>query len=46
MRILPFGVPVNEALKVYMGGAGHYVVICGYDLETDEFEIRDPASSR
>ncbi|XP_039034020.1 guanylyl cyclase 1-like [Hibiscus syriacus] len=25
---------------------GHYVVICGYDAETDEFEIRDPASSR
>lgn len=26
--------------------AGHYVVICGYDADTDEFEIRDPASSR
>lgn len=26
--------------------AGHYVVICGYDAETNEFEIRDPASSR
>jgi len=25
---------------------GHYVVICGYDAETDEFEIRDPASAR
>ncbi|KAG8651403.1 hypothetical protein MANES_07G122900v8 [Manihot esculenta] len=25
---------------------GHYVVICGYDAGTDEFEIRDPASSR
>ncbi|KAL4576322.1 hypothetical protein LXL04_012414 [Taraxacum kok-saghyz] len=25
---------------------GHYVVICGYDAHTDEFEIRDPASSR
>ncbi|CAL5408621.1 unnamed protein product [Camellia sinensis] len=24
---------------------GHYVVICGYDAMTDEFEIRDPASS-
>ncbi|CAL5363717.1 unnamed protein product [Camellia sinensis] len=24
---------------------GHYVVICGYDALTDEFEIRDPASS-
>ncbi|KAK4487848.1 hypothetical protein RD792_003584, partial [Penstemon davidsonii] len=26
--------------------AGHYVVICGYDTVTNEFEIRDPASSR
>ncbi|XP_026666397.1 guanylyl cyclase 1 isoform X2 [Phoenix dactylifera] len=25
---------------------GHYVIICGYDADTDEFEIRDPASSR
>ncbi|KAK1355257.1 Guanylyl cyclase [Heracleum sosnowskyi] len=25
---------------------GHYVVICGYDAAKDEFEIRDPASSR
>ncbi|XP_058007775.1 guanylyl cyclase 1 isoform X3 [Hevea brasiliensis] len=25
---------------------GHYVVICGYDAGADEFEIRDPASSR
>lgn len=25
---------------------GHYIVICGYNEETDEFEIRDPASSR
>ncbi|KAL5567641.1 hypothetical protein UlMin_024216 [Ulmus minor] len=25
---------------------GHYVVICGYDTVTNEFEIRDPASSR
>lgn len=24
---------------------GHYIVICGYDAPTDEFEIRDPASS-
>ncbi|CAL5363950.1 unnamed protein product [Camellia sinensis] len=23
----------------------HYVEICGYDAMTDEFEIRDPASS-
>ncbi|WCJ19729.1 guanylyl cyclase 1 [Euphorbia peplus] len=25
---------------------GHYVLICGYDARADEFEIRDPASSR
>ncbi|KAJ3668908.1 hypothetical protein LUZ60_010858 [Juncus effusus] len=25
---------------------GHYVVICGYDADCGEFEIRDPASSR
>ncbi|TXG49886.1 hypothetical protein EZV62_025761 [Acer yangbiense] len=28
------------------GYTGHYVVICGYDADADEFEIRDPASSR
>ncbi|OVA17746.1 Guanylyl cyclase [Macleaya cordata] len=28
------------------GYTGHYVVICGYDMDKDEFEIRDPASSR
>ncbi|KAL6977406.1 hypothetical protein U1Q18_026204 [Sarracenia purpurea var. burkii] len=28
------------------GYTGHYVVICGYDAIKDEFEIRDPASSR
>ncbi|KAI5578886.1 hypothetical protein POPTR_008G062100v4 [Populus trichocarpa] len=28
------------------GYAGHYIVICGYDTGTDEFEIRDPAASR
>ncbi|XP_027164055.1 protein GUCD1 isoform X1 [Coffea eugenioides] len=27
------------------GYTGHYVIICGYDAATDEFEIRDPASS-
>lgn len=35
--------------RFYMGSAaytGHYVVICGYDAQSDEFEIRDPASSR
>lgn len=29
-----------------MLSAGHYVVICGYDTDKDEFEIRDPASAR
>lgn len=29
-----------------MSSTGHYVVISGYDATTDEFEIRDPASSR
>lgn len=28
------------------GYTGHYVIICGYDTITDEFEIRDPASYR
>ncbi|CAH1445364.1 unnamed protein product [Lactuca virosa] len=28
------------------GYTGHYIVICGYDAVTDEFEIRDPAISR
>ncbi|KAJ8624326.1 hypothetical protein MRB53_032856 [Persea americana] len=28
------------------GYTGHYVVICGYDADTGEFDIRDPASSR
>ncbi|KAI5670573.1 hypothetical protein M9H77_10937 [Catharanthus roseus] len=28
------------------GYTGHYIIICGYDSATDEFEIRDPASSR
>ncbi|KAJ0987840.1 hypothetical protein J5N97_006196 [Dioscorea zingiberensis] len=28
------------------GYTGHYIVICGYDSQTNEFEIRDPASPR
>ncbi|KAH9766782.1 hypothetical protein WN944_017907 [Citrus x changshan-huyou] len=28
------------------GYTGHYIVICGYDADSDEFEIRDPASCR
>ncbi|ONK62023.1 uncharacterized protein A4U43_C08F36000, partial [Asparagus officinalis] len=34
---------------VYNGSSdymGHYVILCGYDADTKEFEIRDPASSR
>ncbi|XP_068668501.1 guanylyl cyclase 1-like isoform X1 [Aristolochia californica] len=34
----------------YIGGSpgytGHFVVICGYDADRKEFEIRDPASPR
>jgi hypothetical protein len=29
-----------------MSFLGHYILICGYDADADEFEIRDPASSR
>lgn len=40
----------NVHVSGFCGGyseyTGHYVVICGYDVDTDEFEIRDPASSR
>ncbi|KDO69235.1 hypothetical protein CISIN_1g0243821mg, partial [Citrus sinensis] len=28
------------------GYTGHYILICGYDANSDEFEIRDPASCR
>ncbi len=27
------------------GAAGHYIVICGYDSDTDRFMIQDPASN-
>ncbi|KAH9301561.1 hypothetical protein KI387_013144, partial [Taxus chinensis] len=37
---------LSDCCGVSSGYTGHYVVICGYDMETDEFEIRDPASSR
>lgn len=40
----------DMCISSFSGGAsgytGHYVVICGYDADRDEFEIRDPASSR
>jgi hypothetical protein len=29
----------------FLNGAGHYIVICGYDSDTDRFMIQDPASS-
>lgn len=34
-----------DCCAISTGYTGHYVVICGYDMDTDEFEIRDPASS-
>lgn len=37
---------VSDLYGINLGYTGHYVVICGYDNDTDEFEIRDPASSR
>ncbi|GFQ04844.1 amp deaminase [Phtheirospermum japonicum] len=36
---------VSEFYGGNPGYTGHYVVICGYDAVTNEFEIRDPASS-
>ncbi|KAF4361826.1 hypothetical protein F8388_016417 [Cannabis sativa] len=37
---------ISDISDINSGYTGHYVIICGYDTETDEFEIRDPASSR
>ncbi|KAJ7524924.1 hypothetical protein O6H91_17G028000 [Diphasiastrum complanatum] len=34
-----------ECCGLNTGYTGHYIVICGYDIDTDEFEIRDPAST-
>ncbi|KAL4421022.1 hypothetical protein ABPG77_008859 [Micractinium sp. CCAP 211/92] len=28
------------------GYLGHYIVLCGYDARSDEFELQDPASDR
>ncbi|KAG6553484.1 hypothetical protein Mapa_004396 [Marchantia paleacea] len=36
---------LGDCCGLNTGYTGHYVVICGYDIDTDEFEIRDPASS-
>ncbi|KAB1217798.1 Protein GUCD1 [Morella rubra] len=42
--------PENFSAPGFFAGnsdyTGHYIVICGYDTDADEFEIRDPASSR
>lgn len=37
---------VSDFCSGSSGYTGHYIVICGYNAHTDEFEIRDPASSR
>ncbi|XP_048495520.1 guanylyl cyclase 1 isoform X2 [Beta vulgaris subsp. vulgaris] len=37
---------VSDFCGSNLGYTGHYVVICGYDTDKDEFEIRDPASAR
>ncbi|KZV34977.1 hypothetical protein F511_04951 [Dorcoceras hygrometricum] len=42
----PDGVFVSDICSGSTSYTGHYIVICGYDALTDEFEIRDPASSR
>ncbi|KAL3685774.1 hypothetical protein R1sor_003796 [Riccia sorocarpa] len=36
---------LGDCCGINSGYTGHYLVICGYDIDTDEFEIRDPASS-
>lgn len=36
---------LSDCCGMITGYTGHYVVICGYDMDLDEFEIRDPASS-
>ena len=35
--------PGGSASEGYLG---HYVVVCGYDAGSDQFEIRDPAGSQ
>ncbi len=36
---------LGSILRGYGVIAGHYIVVCGYDSETDRFMIQDPASS-
>eukprot|EP00850_Spirogloea_muscicola_P001375 SM000005S17172 [mRNA] locus=s5:572877:574655:- [translate_table: standard] len=38
------GFCLPECCGLHSGYTGHYVVLCGYDTERGEFEIRDPAS--
>ncbi|XP_058109384.1 guanylyl cyclase 1 isoform X2 [Magnolia sinica] len=40
------GICISGCYGGTSGYTGHYVVICGYDADVDEFEIRDPASCR
>jgi hypothetical protein len=35
--------PGGRASEGYLG---HYIVVCGYDAGSDQFEIRDPAGSQ
>lgn len=41
----PENLSFSDLIASNSGYTGHYVVICGYDTDADEFEIRDPASS-
>ncbi|KAF9597940.1 hypothetical protein IFM89_022758 [Coptis chinensis] len=45
-RSWPGDVCVSGLYDVNAGYTGHFVVVCGYDADKGEFEIRDPASTR
>mmetsp|Transcript_43864 Transcript_43864/g.73040 ORF Transcript_43864/g.73040 Transcript_43864/m.73040 type:complete len:285 (-) Transcript_43864:166-1020(-) len=36
---------LSQCCGIGSGYTGHYVVVCGYDADRQEFELRDPASS-
>ncbi|KAH7306302.1 hypothetical protein KP509_22G005500 [Ceratopteris richardii] len=36
---------LSDCCGMMAGYTGHYIVICGYNVDLEEFEIRDPASS-
>lgn len=36
---------MSVRMMIAPGYTGHYIVVCGYDSETDRFMIQDPASS-